>query len=48
MMGGKVLFERKRTPRDGARVRESIRNLFLRMGIGEYAGLNLQIAIEKP
>jgi SAM-dependent methyltransferase len=48
MLGGKILFERKRSPRAGAGMREAVRNLFLRAGIGEYAGLNLQIVIEKP
>lgn len=47
-MGGKILFERKRRARSGTGLREAIRNAMLRMGIGEYAGLNLQIVVEKP
>jgi SAM-dependent methyltransferase len=48
MIGGRILFARKRTPRVGAGAREVLRNALLRMGIGEYAGLNLQIVVEKP
>jgi SAM-dependent methyltransferase len=50
---GKILFERKRTPRPVReaspflRMREHLRNLFLHLGIGEYAGLNLQIVVAK-
>jgi SAM-dependent methyltransferase len=48
MLGGKILFERKRLPRNGTGFHDALRNCFLRLGIGEYAGLNLQIVIEKP
>jgi len=48
MMGGKILFERKRRPRAGGGWRGAVRNALVRSGIGEYAGLNLQIVIEKP
>lgn len=44
MLGGKILFERKREVRPGG----GLRNLLLRAGIGEYAGLNLQLVVEKP
>ena len=52
-MDGNILFERKRTPRaivGGTvlkRLVEGARNLLLRLHIGEYSGLNLQIAVEK-
>jgi SAM-dependent methyltransferase len=48
-LGARILFERKREARDDARtLRERLRNIMLRAGIGEYAGLNLQIVVEKP
>jgi SAM-dependent methyltransferase len=53
--GGDIVFQRKREPRAVAgaaparrRVREFLRNLLLRMDVGAYAGLNLQIAVRKP
>jgi SAM-dependent methyltransferase len=47
-LGGRILFERKRSPRAGSGPRDWIRNSLLRAGLGEYAGMNLQIVIEKP
>jgi SAM-dependent methyltransferase len=47
-LGARFLFERKRTPRPAKSRRERLRNLLLRMDIGAYAGLNLQVALEKP
>jgi ubiquinone/menaquinone biosynthesis C-methylase UbiE len=47
-LGAQFLFERKREPRGGDGFRGSIRNFFLRAGWGEYAGLNLQLALQKP
>ena len=50
---GKIVFERKRSPRPVLesswvrQIREHFRNLLLRVHIGEYAGLNLQIAVAK-
>ena len=47
-------FERKRLPRpvtSGSlthRLREHLRNCLLRAHLGEYAGLNLQLVVEKP
>ena len=47
-------FERKRLPRpvsNGSlahRLHEHLRNFLLRAHLGEYAGLNLQLVIEKP
>ncbi len=52
--GATFLFERKRLPRrasDGPLLRrgfEQMRNLALRLHLGEYAGLNLQIVVRKP
>ena len=51
--GGNVLFERKRVPRPvvegGIRTRifEHLRNFLLYFHLGEYLGLNLQIAVVK-
>jgi ubiquinone/menaquinone biosynthesis C-methylase UbiE len=47
-LGARFLFERKRVSRRASGVREQFRNLLLRAGIGEYTGLNLQLALEKP
>jgi phosphatidylethanolamine/phosphatidyl-N-methylethanolamine N-methyltransferase len=47
-LGARFLFERKRTVRPAANIRDTWRNLLLRAGIGAYAGLNLQLAVEKP
>ena len=47
MLGGKIIFERKRSPRPGG-ARDLIRNSLLRLGIGEYGRMNLQIVVEKP
>lgn len=47
-LGAQFLFERKRTARPPASARDSIRNIFLHRGIGQYAGLNLQLALQKP
>jgi SAM-dependent methyltransferase len=50
---GAILFERRRLPRQVTtgslpmRLREHARNLLLRLHIGEYAGLNLQIIVQK-
>lgn len=47
-LGARFLFERKREIRDAANSRDRFRNIFLRAGVGVYAGLNLQLAVEKP
>ena len=47
-LGARFLFERKRLPRDASNLREKLRNILLHFDIGAYAGLNLQIAVEKP
>jgi SAM-dependent methyltransferase len=51
--GGNICFERKRVARSPSEnapssLREKVRNFALRFHIGEYAGLNLQIVVEKP
>ncbi len=52
-LGGHILFERKRQPRAvagvslGRHCANRVRNLLLRMHLGEYAGLNLQIIAAK-
>lgn len=47
-LGAEFLFERKRDPRPSTGPRDTLRNLFLRAGFGQYAGLNLQLALQKP
>ena len=47
LIGGRILFERKRFPRPAESWRDVVRNLFLRLDVGAYAGLNLQIVVEK-
>ena len=54
-LGAELLFERKRQPRPipaGVglirRLREHVRNGLLRLHLGEYAGLNLQLVARKP
>jgi SAM-dependent methyltransferase len=46
-LGARFLFERRREARVSSGVREFFRNSLLRLGVGEYAGLNLQLAVEK-
>ncbi|MHB8520739.1 MAG: class I SAM-dependent methyltransferase [Limisphaerales bacterium] len=54
--GAAFLFERKRIPRPAGarlgsgqhRLREAMRNALLRLHLGEYAGLNLQLVVAKP
>jgi hypothetical protein len=52
--GAEILFERRRVPRAvrggglAWRAREHLRNFALRLRLGEYAGLNLQLVAAKP
>jgi ubiquinone/menaquinone biosynthesis C-methylase UbiE len=52
--GAEILFERRRAPRPGSgggiarSLRETARNLLLQTGLGQYAGLNLQLVAGKP